>query len=112
MQKYIMISQPMAGLDKETIVNNRLEAIQRARTYGYEVLDSVFDFEQIIPISTRNIPVYYLSQSIEYLSKADAVYFLQGWQSARGCKIEHEIAKEYGIKIIYEDFNDNFKEET
>ena len=25
MQKYIMISQPMAGLDKETIVNNIIE---------------------------------------------------------------------------------------
>ena len=26
----------------------------------------------------------------------------EGWENARGCKIEHEAAKAYGLEIIYE----------
>lgn len=32
--------------------------------------------------------------------KADVAYFGGDWRNARGCKIEHEIAKEYGIDRI------------
>ena len=34
----------------------------------------------------------------------DALYMCDGWREARGCKIEYEVAKEYGIKILYSDF--------
>jgi hypothetical protein len=27
----------------------------------------------------------------------------KGWGNARGCKIEHEVAKAYGVDIIYEE---------
>lgn len=32
----------------------------------------------------------------------DAVYFVDGWQEARGCRIEHDAAVAYGVKRIYE----------
>lgn len=31
---------------------------------------------------------------------ADVVYFAPGWKEARGCRIEHECAKEYGMDRI------------
>jgi len=34
------------------------------------------------------------------LSTADVAYFAEGWDEARGCKIEHECAVEYGINRI------------
>ena len=37
----------------------------------------------------------YLAKSIELLDQADMVYFAKGWESARGCKIEHLVAHEY-----------------
>ena len=40
--------------------------------------------------------------SIAIMAKCNAVYFCRGWETARGCKIEHEIAKNYGLSIIYE----------
>ena len=43
-----------------------------------------------------------LSQSIRYIGKVDGVVFMRGWESARGCKIEHQVAVEYGKKVFYE----------
>lgn len=34
--------------------------------------------------------------------KTEAAYFCKGWEKARGCRIEHEAAKAYGLEIIYE----------
>lgn len=45
----------------------------------------------------KQIPVWYLGKSIQLLSQADVAYFGGDWRNARGCKIEYEIAKEYGI---------------
>ena len=30
------------------------------------------------------------------------VFFMKGWEKARGCKIEHQIAVEYGKEVKYE----------
>lgn len=38
------------------------------------------------------------------MGKVDAVYFTKDWQMARGCRIERQIAKEYGVKILDYDF--------
>ena len=40
--------------------------------------------------------IYYLSKSIEFIGKVDAVVFMPNWENARGCRIEHAVAKEYG----------------
>ena len=46
------------------------------------------------------IPVVYLAKSIEKLAEADIAVFTPGWEKARGCRIEHQIAEEYGISIF------------
>ena len=43
-----------------------------------------------------------LGKSIELLAQADVVYFCDGWEYARGCKIEHDAAVAYGLDVIYE----------
>ena len=47
----------------------------------------------------EDVAIYMLSQSIRYIGKVDAVVFMQGWENARGCKIEHEVALKYGKYI-------------
>ena len=42
-----------------------------------------------------------LSQSIRYIGKVDALYFMKCWEKARGCKIEHEVAVEYVKQVFY-----------
>ena len=36
------------------------------------------------------------------IGKVDAVYFMKGWEKARGCKIEHEVAVQYEKQVFYE----------
>ena len=49
------------------------------------------------------IPLCFLAKSLENMSLCHAAYFCKGWENARGCRIEHEAAKAYGLTIIYED---------
>lgn len=88
----IMISQPMRGKTNEQIRKEREELVKVLEGQGHEVLDTVFEEA---PKDT-DIAVYMLGKSIEFLSKADAVIFMKGWADARGCRIEYEVAKEYG----------------
>lgn len=97
-----MISQPMAGKTKEEILKEREEAVKWLESIGYEVVDTVFNFsnEKLEKEDVLFNSVYYLAASIKEMSKCNLVYFCKGWQNARGCKIEFEIAKEYGIQVI------------
>lgn len=38
------------------------------------------------------------------IGKVDAVLFVDGWQQARGCCIEHRVCEYYNIKILDENF--------
>ncbi|AUN11212.1 hypothetical protein [Clostridium botulinum] len=97
--KKLFISQPMRGLTDEEILKAREEIhIKAEKTIGepIELIDSLFgDFKPI-----GNIPVCYLGKSISLLAEADVAYFGHGWKDARGCKIEHEVAVQYGIDRI------------
>lgn len=51
-----------------------------------------------------NIPLCFLAKSLENMSKCHVAYFCKGWdaENVRGCKIEHDAAKAYGLEIMYE----------
>ena len=92
----IMISQPMRGKTEKQIEDERKYLIQELEAEGHEVIDTVIkDFD------CRKSPISYLARSIEFLDQADAIVFMKGWENARGCRIEHECAKQYGIRIQY-----------
>lgn len=74
----IFISQPMNGKTDEEIKKEREKA----------------------PIGAK--PLWFLGKSIELLSNANVVYFVKGWKEARGCRIEHQCAVQYGIDRIEE----------
>ena len=101
----IMISQPMNGKTNEQIRAEREELVKRLTEEGHEVLDTVFDE------APKGIdePIFYLAKSIEFIGKVDAVYFMKGWEFARGCRIEHEVAVQYGKKIFYENGDEDVK---
>jgi hypothetical protein len=44
-----------------------------------------------------------LAKSLEKMAHCNVVYFAKGWENARGCKIEHEVALQYGLDILYEE---------
>lgn len=100
----VFISQPMEGLTDDEVLKTRNEAklyLEILVGEPLEIIDSFID-ENPINIKDDSIGIWYLGKSIELLAQADMAYFCDGWDKARGCKIEHEIAKQYGLKIIKE----------
>lgn len=95
----IMISQPMRGKSNEEIRRERKNIVEALTKRGYVVVDSIISDE---PPKDCDEAIYYLSKSIEFISKVDCLYFMRGWENARGCKIEHEVAVNYNRKCIYE----------
>ncbi len=95
--KHLFISQPMAGKTTKEIVAVRDAAIASAKEKLGEdivVLPSFFQgYSELHPLKL-------LSMAISKLAEADAVYFAPGWEDARGCRIEHQCAINYGIEII------------
>lgn len=103
-----MLSQPMNGLTDEEIIATRERAIAKLQNEGYEVINTYFSDEWYSRESMKErgvvqIPICFLAKSLENMSLCDAVFFCKGWENARGCKIEHDVAKAYGVTIIYEE---------
>ena len=102
--KKLFISQPMGGLTEEEILKAREEIRARAEHAIGEPVELIDSFIKDYPkeIINKSIPLWCLGKSIQLLSQADIAYFGGNWRNARGCKIEHEVARTYGIKIIEE----------
>lgn len=103
-----MLSQPMAGKTDEEIIATREKAIKALETKGYEIVNTLFTDEWYSDVKMKErgvvqIPLCFLAKSLENMSLCHAAYFCKGWENARGCRIEHEAAKAYGLEIIYED---------
>ena len=101
-----MISQPMAGRTDEQIVEARDEAVSHLEAMGYEVVNTLFtddwySDEAMAQRGVVQIPLCYLAKSLENMSLCHAAYFCEGWERARGCRIEHDAAKAYGLIVLY-----------
>lgn len=103
-----MLSQPMKGLTDEQIVSTRDRAVKYLEDKGYEVVNTLFTDEwynkdKMTERGVVQIPICFLAKSLENMSLCDAVLFVDGWEKARGCSIEHEVARKYEVKILYEE---------
>lgn len=107
-KKKAMLSQPMRGKTDEEIIETKNRAIKALEAAGYEVVNTPFtdewySKEKMEERGVVQIPVCFLAKSIENMSLCHAVYFCKGWDRARGCILENEVAKAYGLDIIYEE---------
>lgn len=102
-----MLSQPMAGKTEQEIIETRERAIAALKAQGYEIVNTFFTDDWYSDDAMRergvvNIPLCYLAKSLENMCLCHAAYFCKGWEQARGCRIEHDAAKAYGLTILYE----------
>jgi hypothetical protein len=108
--KKAMLSQPMAGRTQEEIVATREKAISALDARGYTIVNTLFtdewySTEKMTERGVVQIPLCFLAKSLENMSLCHAAYFCKGWENARGCKLEHDAAKAYGLEVIYEQTN-------
>lgn len=96
--KKLFISQQMRGKSDADILEERQKAIKIAEELIGEPVEVIDSFFKGAPTDAK--PLWFLGKSLELLSTADIAYFASGWTEARGCKIEHACAVEYGIDKI------------
>lgn len=100
----VFVSQPMRGLSDDEIMEARTSLVKKIDVKFPEseiqIIDSFLDISG--NPDTKHIPLYYLSKSFELLSGADVAVFGKGYNEARGCRLEHIAATEYGIKVVLE----------
>ena len=101
--KRACISQPMNGLSVEEAREIRLKAFEHLANLGYDIVDIYNpDSPNETDIGVIHESLWYIGHSLVDMSKCDVIFFCKGWQNARGCRIEHLAAEEYGLEIIEE----------
>lgn len=96
--KRLFISQPMRGKTYEEIEFERNKAALAAARQLDENVEVIDSFFKNSPALTNSLLC--LAWSLELLSTADVAYFVDGWEQARGCRIERLCAEEYNIPVI------------
>lgn len=101
--KKVMVSQPMGNISDEIIKETKSRATKSLMKNGYIVVNTLFNEETLpTPEGVTKRPLFCLAKSLEIMAGCDAIYFYDGWEKARGCQIEHDVAEQYGLEIIYE----------
>lgn len=97
--KNIYISLPMRGKDAKGIIKSQEELTYQAglKLGEYvELINICWEIDEDDPLR----PLIYLGRALERMAVADYVVFGEGWENARGCKIERQCAEQYGIPIL------------
>lgn len=100
--KKVFISQPIKGKTDNEILLERDRAVKLIEEFVGEDIEIIDNLIKDQPPIGINESLWFIGKSIELMSKADIAYFINGWDKARGCKIEHECAIQYRLKTIEE----------
>lgn len=106
----VFISQPMRGLSDDAIIAKRKEVEQKIiDLYEGEPVEFIDSFFEGAPHDAK--PLWFLGESLKKLASADIAFFCEGYSSARGCIIEYEAARAYGIKTLVENYDEDMLSE-
>ena len=95
----VFISHPMNGLSIDEILENQTKyeeiLLDHLKTQDTQVifLHHVFDHKALSPIQC-------FAKGVSVLAEADVVVLAGAWKKARGCILEYDIARAYGIETL------------
>lgn len=94
--KLAYISGPITGRTETVYVSAFAKAKEKLKQAGYE------------PVNPLELPhlhdkswTSYMGEDIKELLQCQAIYMLPDWKESKGARIEHAIACELGMEIIY-----------
>ena len=101
----VMISQPMNGKSNFIVRKEREDIVNKFKKIHIDVIDNIIE-ETANPkiYNEYNPALFYIAKSIDFMAQVDAIYFMEGWEKSRGCRVERKVAEEYGLKILETDF--------
>ena len=83
------------GLDYVRCLFDKVATTLRA--LGHEVVNPLCNgLSEIAPWEEH------MAKDIIDLLQCEGIYMLQGWEDSQGARIEHAVAKEIGLKVMYE----------
>lgn len=85
------------------VTTSKREYREAVRRMGEEPGDTKGKDGLAVPHKVVNEPLYYLSQSLAKMACCDAVFLCEGWENARGCRVERAAAVAYDLEIIGHD---------
>lgn len=94
----VFISQPMSGRTVQEIKDERANALaelSRSAKFKDAILVEIDSFHENALNDSK--PITELGKCISLMANADFVIFCKGWDKSRGCRVEFEVAKQYGI---------------
>jgi hypothetical protein len=97
MLKKIYLSGKITGLNHEVALQKFKDAEISAKKHGIEVVNPM-----TLNHNHDKSWEAYMLEDIKYLFECDGIYMLENWTDSKGARIEHNIAKEMDLKIIYE----------
>lgn len=94
--KRIYISGPITG---NAFYKQRFRQMQEAIEHcGFDVVNPAYN-SMAAPNATHD---EYMRICFAQMRICDAIVFLKGWEASVGSSMEHDIAKNTGMKIFYE----------
>ena len=109
-KRRLFISQPFTGYDETELKKQRKVLHKVFSAFIGEKIDNVELINQLTPDDPYDVRgnfrsnneqyLYRFCRSIGLLGKATDIVLYGDWEKSRGCKLEVEILKEFGIGII------------
>lgn len=94
----LFISQPMTGIPLDEVFKRRQELRNKAEKILGEMVTVVDSF---VAFPNPNLPpVYYLGKAVSKMAEADYIIFDENWEQSFGCRIERQVAENYGIRMV------------
>ena len=94
----VYISGKITGLPIKEVRTKFNAAQNFCEIYAQEIVNPM----EINKISKKKTWIDYMIRDIKALETCDAIFMLKDWGQSKGARIEYEIAKELGLKIMFE----------
>ena len=93
----IYLSGKISGTDLDYVRRLFDKVANTLRALGHEVTNPLCNgLSETAPWEEH------MAKDIIDLLQCEGIYMLQGWEDSQGARIEHAVAKEIGLKVMYE----------
>lgn len=92
----VYISGPITGYDLEERKMVFAEAERKLQVIGFETFNPL---NNTLPFDTTHEE--YMRQDLKTLLNCDVIAMLEGFENSQGARLEHVVAMECGLKVIY-----------
>ena len=93
----VYISGKISGTDLTHTRKRFSDVADKLQSLGHEVVNPLCN-----GLSETDPWEEHIAKDIINLIDCEGIYMLQGWEDSQGARIEHAVAKEIGLKVMYE----------